>query len=129
MYTEVDKDLASLPKTASSISKNHPTKLCNFVFELDNLDLIKSQKMYIYRIVYDGNRSYNIWVRVKNAPQSLDEYEKLARSLNSVLFLGLAKPSSMDPYKLVAAPDEINSNTGWIQKVICRPGYVITVCQ
>lgn len=84
----------------------------NFVFEFDELtieeqqNLIRKHRKLIYRTIFSGNKSYHVWLRVKNAPDNADDYRKMARHLNYVLFDGKACQSCISPAGLMRAPTE-----------------------
>jgi hypothetical protein len=148
LRNKADNELESLPKE-SLIKKNNsifvPKNPCinhtqstltsfnNFVFEFDDLTeeeqlkLIEKHKKLIYRVIFSGNKSYHIWLRVNNAPQSIKEYEQLAKYLNNLLFEDKACQSCINPAQLMRAPGEINKETGKLQEIIFNKRNIIEV--
>ena len=112
---------ASLPgKQGLFVSKNSTvshknedvTDFSNFVFEFDDMSIADQQKLItknrklIYRSIFSGNKSYHIWIRVKNAPSNADDYRKMAKLINEHVFEGEACQSCVSPAGLMRAPTE-----------------------
>jgi hypothetical protein len=148
LRAKVDKELENLPKEilpnkSNSIfipknpcinhSQSTLTSFNNFVFEFDDLTLdeqlklIKKHRKLIYRVIFSGNKSYHVWFRVNNAPQSVKEYESLAKQLNQLLFDNKACKSCINPAQLMRAPNEVNKETGNLQEVIMNKRNIIEV--
>lgn len=109
------------------------TSFHNFVFEFDDLTeeeqlkFIEKHKKLIYRVIFSGNKSYYVWLRVNNAPQSINEYESLAKLLNQLLFDGKACKSCINPAQLMRAPNEVNKETGKLQEIVQNKKNIIEV--
>jgi hypothetical protein len=148
LRNNIDKELLNLPKETLSNKANSifiPKNPCanhtqstltsfnNFVFEFDDLTgeeqlkLIEKYKKLIYRVIFSGNKSYHVWLRVNNAPQSIKEYEQLAKYLNNLLFEGKACQSCINPAQLMRAPNEVNKETGKLQEIIINKRNIIEV--
>ena len=112
----------------------NPTKagvVCqNFLFEADYMDLdeqrelIERMKDKIYRVVFSGNKSYHIVVRL-DRPVTSTVYKRIWYHLRSRLgFIGADEACSV-PNKYTRVPDQINPKTGNMQTLYCYDKNVI----
>lgn len=110
----------------------HPTKsgvVCqNFLFECDYLskeeqeELIEPIKDYTYRVVWSGNRSYHIVIRL-NKPVTSTSYKKIWYYLQHRLGLDGADEMVALPNRYTRVPDQINPKTGNMQELYCENKY------
>lgn len=112
---------------------SHPTKsgvVCqNFLFECDYLtkeeqeELIQKIEKYTYRIVWSGNRSYHIVVRL-NTPVVSTKYKEIWYYLqNRILKLTGADEQANLPNKYTRVPGQINPKTGNMQTLYSENKY------
>ena len=78
-------------------------------FERLRLQLSEARRLYnagiAWRVVYSGSKSYHILVRLKDAPDTLDQYKWLHAHLATVLSNKLVfDASTSDPARLTRAP-------------------------
>lgn len=111
----------------------HPTKagvVCqNFLFECDYMtkeeqeEMIKRIEPFTYRIVWSGNRSYHIVVRLSRPVTSL-QYKKIWYDLQYRLGIKNADEQANLPNKYTRVPDQENPKTGNMQTLYSYNKYV-----
>ena len=114
----------------------YPTKsgvVCqNFLFECDYLskeeqeELIKPIEQYTYRIVWSGNRSYHIVVRI-DKPVASTSFKKIWYYLQYRLGLEGADEQCCQPSRYTRVPDQINNKTGNKQELYSQKEYVFNL--
>lgn len=114
----------------------YPTKsgvVCqNFLFECDYMtreeqeEMIEGIKQYTYRIVWSGNKSYHIVIRL-NKPVTSTSYKKVWYYLQYKLGLEGADEQAALPNKYTRVPGQINPKTGNIQELYSENKYVFNL--
>ena len=118
---------------------HYPTKsgvVCqNFLFECDYLtkeeqeELIQKIEKYTYRIVWSGNRSYHIVVRL-NTPVVSTKYKEIWYYLqNRILKLTGADEQANLPNKYTRVPGQINPKTGNVQTLYSENKYEFNLAE
>lgn len=124
--------LNSLKDNTDPFPTNSGVVCQNFLFECDYMtkeeqeELIQQIEPYTYRIVWSGNRSYHIVLRLDRPTTSI-RYKNIWYYLQNKLGLHGADTQSNVPSKYTRVPGQINPKTGNMQELYSQKGYIFSL--
>lgn len=117
------RDNLDLYPTSAGVYNQNLLFECDYLTKEEQEALIEPIKDKLYRVVWSGNRSYHIVVRLSR-PVKVKEYKILWYHLMNRLNLTGADEQCNIANRYTRVPDQINPKTGELQTLYYEPKYV-----